>query len=222
MKLFALLALVAAAHAQTTCTGDLVWTDCGTPCENACGEAAADFCITSCVAGCQCPSGQWLVARGGDECVDEDSCPADTAAPTPRPTCEDHAEHHGEHGDGAAADATSAPAPQPTAALTTAEHAADAADATAADAKDDAEPSEARSVLALRRARCAIVLVAAAFVVVAGVLLARRFCRRAPVADRSAVGEQPTKGLLAVAEKRAVALGTPINLAEGKPNVAEV
>ena len=217
MKLFALLALVAAAHAQTTCTGDLVWTDCGTSCEPACGEAAAEICNMMCVAGCQCPSGQWLVARGGDACVaDEDSCPADTAAPTPRPTCQYHT------GDGAAADATSAPAPQPTAALTTAEDAADAADATAADAKDDAEPSEARSVLALRLARCAIVLVAAAFVVVAGVLLARRFCRRAPVADRSAVGEQPTKGLLAVAEKRAVALGTPINLAEGKPNVAEV
>lgn len=62
------------------CDGDLQYMECGTACEDICGQPRPQFCIEKCVRGCQCPPGQW---RDGNTCHEKcphDSVPCDCTA----------------------------------------------------------------------------------------------------------------------------------------------
>lgn len=53
------------------CDGDLVWDACHSACPLVCGEDTPRVCPMTCVAGCGCPRGKWLLHGDGGSCVEE-------------------------------------------------------------------------------------------------------------------------------------------------------
>nr|XP_054756533.1 SCO-spondin-like [Lytechinus pictus] len=70
------------------CTGDLVYNECGSPCEMTCENPEPRMCISMCQPGCFCPSDTIRLSPDSDTCLPmlmdgaiQGSCPKDESRP---------------------------------------------------------------------------------------------------------------------------------------------
>jgi len=65
-------------RSASQCTGDLVFDECHSPCDDVCGQPEGLVCATVCEAKCACPRGMYRLEKNSNTCVHPDFCPADS------------------------------------------------------------------------------------------------------------------------------------------------